>query len=238
MVPQTRKCRACHRAECKKWAGENQDRLKAYSYAYYHANKDAINAYNHAYYAENRERTLEQKREYYEENCEKIAVRNSAHYFANRDRVLAQVANYTELNADYLSDRRAEHIALTSDIRSEERRHRWHADPEWRAERMAKMKDWQTANPHKMREYSLRRHATKLKATPPWLTQEQLDEMRSMHAHANDCYAVSGQVYHVDHIVPLQGKNVSGLHVPWNLQVLPADLNIAKHNKYEGPDAW
>lgn len=73
----------------------------------------------------------------------------------------------------------------------------------------------------------------KSKAMPSWLSQDQLKEIENFYWLAADLKKVSGGTYHVDHIIPLQGKGVCGLHVPWNLQVLPKDINLQKSNNYD-----
>ena len=70
-------------------------------------------------------------------------------------------------------------------------------------------------------------------ARPASLTKEQSDEIKNFYWLARDLKAVTGEEYHVDHIVPLNGKTICGLHVPWNLQVLPADINLSKGNRYD-----
>lgn len=67
--------------------------------------------------------------------------------------------------------------------------------------------------------------------TPPWLDDKHYAQIRSMYlvrARLSACLCI---VHHVDHIVPLRGKKVSGLHVPWNLQVVPERINLKKGNR-------
>jgi 5-methylcytosine-specific restriction endonuclease McrA len=69
--------------------------------------------------------------------------------------------------------------------------------------------------------------------TPPWLSQAQKAEIKEWYNLARELSWLSEEPLQVDHIVPLKGLNVSGLHVPWNLQILPRSLNRAKGNKHE-----
>ena len=68
---------------------------------------------------------------------------------------------------------------------------------------------------------------------PRWLTDSHLFEMESVYAYCSALRRV-GLDYHVDHVVPLRGATVSGLHVPWNLQVLPGRENMSKGNSFNG----
>jgi hypothetical protein len=92
-------------------------------------------------------------------------------------------------------------------------------------------KNWRANNKDKNAAKSNRRRAGKLNATPRWLNQEQLQQIDSFYWLAQIQKELTDTQYHVDHIVPLKGKTVCGLHVPWNLQVIPALDNIRKGNR-------
>lgn len=91
---------------------------------------------------------------------------------------------------------------------------------------------YQSNNKDKTNANSAKKRAVKLRASPPWLTDEQLEDIKHFYAFAKQLEVETGLKYHVDHIIPLQGINVCGLHVPWNLQVLLAVDNIKKSNKH------
>lgn len=102
------------------------------------------------------------------------------------------------------------------------------ANPE---KRKATMKAYRQANPEKDAESVRRRQASKLLRTPKWLTSTDLWMMREAYHIAKVRTKIFGFSWHVDHVLPLRGDVVSGLHTPYNLQVIPAKINLIKANK-------
>jgi hypothetical protein len=98
-----------------------------------------------------------------------------------------------------------------------------------RAKQLARQKN----NLPKFAAYEAKRRAVKMQRTPSWLTEDNHWMMEQTYEFAALRTKMFGFAWHVDHIVPLQGKLVSGLHVPWNLQVIPATENISKNNNFE-----
>ena len=94
-------------------------------------------------------------------------------------------------------------------------------------------KKWKLENRGAVNASWTKRHVAKLNRAPKWTTKEDLDTIKHIYIAANQFSKSFGTEYHVDHIIPLQGKLVSGLHTPSNLQIIPAMDNIKKGNKYE-----
>ena len=126
-------------------------------------------------------------------------------------------------------------------------------NPDWVAERRQKTNAYRAAagrlpessNPEVKRRYKqtlhgkaytrandAKRHAAKMQRTPAWLTVDDYWCIEQAYELAALRTKILGFSWHVDHIVPLQGKYVSGLHVPTNLQVIPWRDNVAKTNRY------
>lgn len=87
---------------------------------------------------------------------------------------------------------------------------------------------WKKRNAAAESASSMKRIATKIKATPSWADH---DAISSVYAECSKLSRETGIKHHVDHIVPLRGKNVCGLHVHWNLQILTASENCRKGNR-------
>ena len=112
------------------------------------------------------------------------------------------------------------------------RRERYANDPEYKAMRLRQVdpevtkrcaEAWRKRNPAQNRATTAKRRAAKLERTPEW------NDDLVMRMIYEDC----PEGHHVDHIVPLQGETVSGLHVHYNLQWLTAEENIRKSNKWQ-----
>lgn len=99
------------------------------------------------------------------------------------------------------------------------------ANKEARAESHAQ---WAKRNRDKRNATGAKRKAAKLQATPKWVNWRKV---REIYRTARRIQEFTGIPMHVDHIVPLQGETVCGLHWEGNLRVIPASENIAKHNK-------
>jgi len=72
-----------------------------------------------------------------------------------------------------------------------------------------------------------RRDITQKQATPSWVNMQAI---KRIYKKAAEISQETGVQHHVDHIVPLQADGVRGLHVPWNLQIITAEQNLAKGN--------
>jgi hypothetical protein len=99
--------------------------------------------------------------------------------------------------------------------------------------RKASTKAYRDANKAKGAEAVRRRQARLIQRTPSWLTADDIWLMSQAYELAVLRTKLFGFAWHVDHVLPLKGKLVSGLHTPYNLQVIPALDNLRKSNRVQ-----
>ena len=94
------------------------------------------------------------------------------------------------------------------------------------------MRTWGRKNPDKVNTKSKVCGKKRKLRVPKWLTKEQIDYMDAVHMEAK-ALRKGGLKVHVDHIIPLCGDKISGLHVPENLEIVPELDNLLKNNQWE-----
>ena len=93
---------------------------------------------------------------------------------------------------------------------------------------------WQQNNTDKVNAHAAKRRSAKLQRTPSWANLETIKQIYLDCVEINLTAKAAGctEKFVVDHLIPLQGENVSGLHVENNLQIITATENCSKSNKF------
>ena len=149
--------------------------------------------------------------------------------------------NFREANQDYhtkyMEDNRDKHNSSVARYRLRHPDRAKESDKRSRLKRKDAIKinkrKWQLDNKDKCAASSAKRRAAKIQRTPAWLTKDDHKTINHLFIKAALFTKYCGRRYNVDHIVPLQGDTVSGLHVPSNLRVISQTENQSKGNKHE-----
>lgn len=184
---------------------------------------------NAEYRAANRDKILAAKKRRYANNSERIKAANAAWVAANSIKAKTTAKAWVEANRDRVNARNVRWVAANPE-RMQAARTAWKlANPE-RLRETARA--YRKAVPAKIQAWQSRRRAARLQATPEW---SNFSAIQAAYEAADLLMQVTGDWYEVDHIVPLRGvisrsHVVCGLHVDYNLQVIPRSDNRRKSN--------
>lgn len=145
-------------------------------------------------------------------------------YLRHKDRYKARAEKWRIENPEKYKESKTEYFSR-EEVKeaSRQRTKKWSANN--KIKKIEYDEKWKEANRPKIRGYKAKRRAKERQATPPWLTKEHYNAILAIYEEADRLTAETGVKYQVDHIVPLSGKTVSGLHVPWNLRAITAEEN-------------
>jgi len=160
--------------------------------------------------------------------CQRIM--NRAYYNKNKERENIRCTTYKKENYDKVREQANDKRKNNVDEYRKKGRERYTTNPDRYRQKSSK---YRKNNPGAVNFLTSSRRVAKLKATPSWLTDFDKSYIKNIYIQSATISRIDEQLYHVDHIIPLQGKGVCGLHVPWNLQILTATENSKKGNKYE-----
>ena len=144
-------------------------------------------------------------------NPEKVRATAKKHYAANKEDKAAYQKEYRAANREKVSE--------------------WHKDyyVANKEKITARNKRWAQVNSGKVNAKTVKYYAAKLQRTPPWANMKKIERIYQLASWASRFIV---RPLHVDHIIPLQGGDISGLHVETNLQILFGSENQSKCNRW------
>ena len=152
----------------------------------------------------------------------------SEYRIENQQRIRQHNINYRKDNKELMKKREKLYRLKNKEIIKEQQSEWFNKNKE---KVLKQQKEYRTLNKGITNDRNARRRARKLNATPQWLTPKQKQEIQDIYVECSRMSKETSISHHVDHIIPLQGKTVCGLHVPWNLQILTDAENLLKSNK-------
>lgn len=169
-------------------------------------------------------------RAYYEKNRAKILVQRKEYREANPEKVKAAVSDWYSRPEN--KAKRREYFKEYCHTEPFQRAIRNYAESE-KGKRRAKEygKNWRKEKRHLNCAKSTAYKAGKIRRIPSWHSEADDLEIKALYEEAARLTRETGIVHHVDHILPLRGRLVSGFHTPSNLRVIPATANLRKGSK-------
>ena len=153
-------------------------------------------------------------------NIDKWRKQTKHQYLKQQDTMKERTKKYRELNPDKCKEAQKKWSIENREHINSKKRERYKTNPKFR-------ESIKTSNNS--------RHKRLRESMPNWVDKM---EIKSFFVKAQEMTDKTGLLHHVDHIIPLRGKNVSGLTVPWNLQVIPESINCRKSNILVDDIVW
>lgn len=218
--PLTDEQKAAQRARGKAWAKANPGKIAKANKKWRETNPEKARG------RKSKEETAAYAKQYREENKDEIAAAKAVYAEKNREKIRAQRAAYRAANKEKISIAKKLQYIKDRD-KTIARSAAW---CKANGDRVSVIRTkWKKANPHKVNSDCVRRQATKISATPCWGSKILIDRIYEL---ARTKRKIHGGEWQVDHIVPLRSKLVCGLHVEYNLRVIPKMDNIKKSNRH------
>lgn len=176
----------------------------------------------------------ERKAELYQQDKERILaymkVQGAVYRAQNPDKRRANTAKWRAENKERASEVSRATYARHRDVITARARAKFALTAATEAERG---RVYRQANKGKINKHTAARKAAYLQRTPAWLTEDEHWMIEQAYELAALRTKVFGVVWHVDHVLPLRGKTVSGLHTPYNMQVILGSENSRKGNRVQ-----